>query len=149
MSWRTLHACSISEAALVCGFLDNDRIDTRLTDATGVEIPRQNLTSAVAPVVIDVSDADLGAATEILADALPAKKQPTIEESLERLGSSIRACAMSPFAPWGVVLAPSYLSRVARSADRPREHAWNLAGIVICGMYTAIYVALAVMSAKS
>jgi len=141
MSWHTVHECSTSDARLVCGFLDNDAVVTRIVDAAGAEVSREKLDSAISPVSIGVRSADANTAKQNIAELLATSKQTPVDGSLERLGTSIRACAMSPFAPWGVVLAPRYLLRAGRSDLRPREHRWNLAAIVICAMFTAIYTA--------
>ena len=98
-----------------------------------VEILRDALTSASAPVRVQVREADLSLAAEILADALSVPSRHATQSSLDRLGLSIRACAVSTFfAPLGLLLAPTYLLRARRSAVRPREHAWTLAGIAAC-----------------
>jgi len=133
MTWHTLHDGSPSDANLASGFLDGFGIQVRVVDPCGVEIPRDKLTSTESPARVQVREADLPVAAAILSDALSPTSRPATTRSLDRLGLSIRACAVSTFfAPLGLVLAPTYLVRAKRSAIRPREHAWTLAGIVAC-----------------
>ncbi len=140
MSWQTLHDTSAGEANLAAGFLDGFGISLRVVDAAGIEIPRDKLTSAASPVRIQVRETDLPAAAEILSDARSEPSRTATTQSLDRLGLSIRACAVSTFfAPLGLVLAPSYLVRANRSATRPTEHAWTLAGIAACVPASVFY----------
>lgn len=139
MTWHTLQDCSSAEANLTAGFLDGFGVELRVIDPVGVEIQRDMLLSVNSPVRVQVREADLHVAAGILADALSASRRPSTTKSLDRLGLSIRACAVSPFAPLGILLAPSYLMRAARATAKPREHAWTLAGIAACVPATLFY----------
>lgn len=132
MNWRTLRTSMGPEAILVAGFLRGSGVEVRVVDDTGAEVPHADLATCSTPVSVQVRDTDLPVATEILGDALSPRAKRHVDTPVERLGVSIRACAVSPLAPLGILLAPSYLLRAAREGVRPPEHAWTLAGIVAC-----------------
>lgn len=132
VAWQTLHDGDSSEARRAAGFLDGFGIPLRVVDEAGVEFAREKLAYTGSPVRLQVREEDLPAAVEILADSPSAPSPSAAAKALDRLGLTIRACAVSPFAPLGILLAPSYLMRSARETIRPREHAWTLAGIAAC-----------------
>ncbi|MCY2959106.1 MAG: hypothetical protein NTY35_02990 [Planctomycetota bacterium] len=141
MTWHTLRTVSPSEANLTCGFLDGFGVQLRVIDSVGVEVARDALGSMSSPVRVQAREVDLPVAAEILSDALPEPSRPARGASLDRLGLSIRACAVSTFfAPLGLALAPTYLLRAKRAGIRPREHAWTLAGIAACVPASLFYV---------
>ncbi len=149
MSWQVLRAGSASDARLACGHLDNLGFAQRVVDVAGKFLSREELATARSSVTVLVREGDILAANELLADATPAPRTSRVDRSVGRLGVSIRACGLTPFAVIGLCLAPYYLSRARKSAFPPREHAWNVAGIVVCGLTTAIYIGLFAITARS
>lgn len=144
MSWIVLDECAAPGASLIWVYLDDQRLAARIVGPDGAEISREQIAAMQGPVRIEVRASDMAQARQILADVRPDADRPRVDESLERLGKSIRACVMPPFSVWGLALAPKYLSRSARSAVKPREHAWNLAAIGVCAAFTLVGVTLAV-----
>lgn len=143
MTWQTLHHGSPDEARVAAGFLDGFGIALRVVDASGVEVPRDRLTAAGPEVRVQVHASDAASAADLLADVRPATRRPATDPRLDRLGLSIRACAVSGgFAPLGLLLAPTYLLRSSRAEARPREHGWTLAGIAACVPASFIYLIL-------
>jgi len=142
MNWRTLRTCTAAEANLLTGYLEGFGVQPRVVDASGSEISRDHVSSHTSPLSVLVRDADRNVAIEILGDALAPLTRRRVGTPVERLGLSIRACAVSPFAPLGLVLAPTYLMRAAREGTRPREHASTLAGIAAC-VPTSLFYAFA------
>lgn len=140
MTWHTVHHGSPDSVNLASGFLDGFGIALRVVDPHDVEVPRDRVTSASSALRVQVREPDTGTAAGLLADAATEPRPATVDRSLDRLGLSIRGCAMSTFfAPLGVVLAQAYLTRAARAADRPSEHGWTLAGIAVCALMTALW----------
>lgn len=140
MSWRILHERPVADVRLAAGFLDGFGVPLRIVDTTGAEVARETVASTSDGLAIEVRAEDAAFARELLADARPGPI-PRSDRALDRLGLSIRGCAMSTFfAPLGVILAPAYLKRAARADERPSEHGWTLAGIAVCVVLTACWV---------
>ena len=133
MSWHVLHELPATDATVAAGFLDGVGVRLRVVDAEGAEIAREQLASTSSRVSVQVHEGDLPLATDVVREALRERRKPAIDTSLDRLGLTIRACAVTAcFAPLGLLLAPKYLLRASRSATRPREHGWTIAGIAAC-----------------
>jgi len=152
MSWKNLRGCSVIEANLACGLLEDANYAARVVDGSGQEYLRDNLVPTDYPVIVQVREEDFGSAREFLDLALPSKTKAVTESapsprvvaeaapnSAEAIGRRIRMCALTPLAPVGLWLAPEYLSRTRAAGERPAQHRWNLAGIVMCAVATPLY----------
>jgi hypothetical protein len=152
MSWKNLRGCSVIEANLACGLLEDANYAARVVDGSGQEYLRDNLVPTDYPVIVQVREEDFGSASAFLDLARPSKTKAVTESapsprlvaqpapnSAEAIGRRIRFCAVTPLAPVGLWLAPEYLSRTRAAEKRPAQHRWNLAGSVVCALVTPFY----------
>jgi len=157
MTWRSLRGCSVIEANLACGLLEEAGLQARVVDGAGIEYLREYLAPVDYQVILEVREDEFAAARTLLDEALPEKtKRATTDAQAEEvvgpstrdaasigaLGLRIRYCAVTPFAPYGLWLAWEYLTRTRLTGIRPHAHGWNIVGIVICVPATGIYAFL-------
>lgn len=154
MLWREVRLCSAVEANLASGLLEDAGFHARVVTTSGDPIQRDHLIPVRSEfrVIVEVPDAESGAALAFLELALPnttAQPAPAgrgADEAAVRataetaaLGRLIRYLALTPFAPIGLWMAKDYVARTSSPDDRPAGHAWNVTGMALCAVATVLY----------